>query len=222
MPEETGKPAHKQFNDPISVAKRSKQKLYLSAQADKTAMLEQIIKNVGNAQSLVVIKSKRAADALSSHLQARGIKAAAVHGNKSAQACEEAVKAFKDGELNLLITTDMILQSLGLNEVAYMLSFDLPSEPAHYLSRIGCIKKEGEAISLVSPEEEGQLYLIERTMREEIPQEELEGFVPAPQTQSVTLPGVGKSQKKKPRHRKQKKKTDQTRVGERGKKSADK
>jgi ATP-dependent RNA helicase RhlE len=204
MSEQTPVKPQKIFNDPISVAKRAKQKVYHAAQADKRSMLELIITSSGKA--LVISKSKRGADSLSAELNAKGITAAAVHANKSVQACEAAAKAFEKGEVTALIATDTMMQSLNLGGIALLISYDLPIEPEFYLSRVGTLGEGGEAISLVSPEEESLLYLIERTMRHDIPKEELEGFVPSAETPSEeTAPG--KSQKKKPRHKKVKEKT---------------
>jgi len=205
MPEqidETIKP--KIYNDPISVAKRAKQKVYFAAQVDKSAMLEKIIRGMDKAQALVLIKTKRAADNLSQYLKTRDINALAIHSNKGKQACEIGARAFEEGEIDILITTDMILQSLELKDVEYVLGYDLPIEPEHYLDRIGCMSETGEAISLVSEEEETFLFLIERMLRQEIPQEELEGFDATPKNDAEVKPV--KTQKKKPRHRKQKSK----------------
>ncbi len=196
--------AVKQYNDPISVAKRVKQKLYLVSQADKSAMLEQIIRNFATAKAVVITKTKRGADAVQTYLQTRDINAVAVHSNKGKQACEAGAKAFNEGEVDILITTDMILQALGLTGVEYMLGYDLPLEAEHYLSRMGCVSETGEAISLVSEEEETLLFLIERKMRQEITQEELEGFVPTPESEQI--PKTAKTHKKKPRHKKSKSK----------------
>lgn len=214
MPEKTDEQASpKIYNDPISVAKRSKQKLYLCAQGDKNAMLEQIIRSLNKAQALVITKTKRGADALSSYLQTRDINAVSVHSNSGKQACEAGAKAFNEGEIEILITTDMILQSLELIPVKNMLSYDLPIEPEHYLYRVGCMREEGEAVTLVSEEEETLLFLIERAMRQEIPQEELEGFVPTVSDEKPQQ--TAKSQKKKPRHKKQKSKTKEKKTSSR-------
>lgn len=196
--------AVKQYNDPISVAKRAKQKLYLVSQADKSAMLEQIIRSFSKAKAVVITKTKRRADEVQRYLQTRDINAVAVHSNKGKQACEAGAKAFNEGEIDILITTDMILQSLTLTGVEYMLGYDLPLEAEHYLSRIGCMGETGEAISLVSEEEETLLFLIERKMRQEIVQEELEGFIPTPESEGI--PKTAKTHKKKPRHKKTKSK----------------
>ncbi len=205
MPEQTDQPTKKIYNDPISVAKRTKQKLHLVSGSNKAAMLAYIIKNSDLQQAIVITKTKRDADALSSYLKTQDINATAIHGNKRAQENESAAKAFGEGEVSILITTDMILLSLELKNIASMISYNLPTEPNHYLSRLGSMNEAGEAVALVSPEEERELFDIERVMRQEIPQEEVEGFVPTHDTDEKMQPT--KNQKKKPRHRKQKRKT---------------
>lgn len=205
MPEEIEtQREEKIYYDPISVAKRAKQKIYLVSQADKNSMLEQIIRSMPKAKAVVVTRTKKGADTLASYLQTRDINAIAIHGNKGKQACEAGAKAFNDGEIDILITTDMILQSLALADIDHILGYDLPLEPEHYLSRVGCLSEKGESVSLVSPLEETELFLIERTMRQEIPQEELEGFTPSEQADKT--PQAGNTKNKKPRHKKQKSK----------------
>ncbi|MGB5964244.1 MAG: helicase-related protein [Sulfurimonadaceae bacterium] len=207
MPEQTEQPAEKIYYDPISIAKRTTQKLHLVADCDKAAMLAYIIKSSDDLHAVVITKTKREADSLSAYLKNQGINAASVHGSKRVQENEAAGKAFDEGALAVLITTDMILQSLELINITHMVSYDLPTEPEHYLSRVGCLNERGEAIAFVSPEQEVELIDIERVMRHEILEEELEGFEASPEADTVATPQRTKDQKKKPRHRKQKRKT---------------
>lgn len=207
MPEQTEHPTEKIYYDPISIAKRTQQKLYYVSDRDKAAMLLQIIKDSDDIQMVVITKTKREADALSRYLTNQGINAASVHGSKRVQENETAGKAFDEGKLAVLITTDMILQSLELLRITHMVSYSLPAEPEHYLNRVGCLNERGEAIAFVSEEQEVERIDIERVMRHEIPEEEIEGFEPSPEPDADTLPNRVKDQKKKPRHRKQKRKT---------------
>ncbi len=207
MPEQTKQSTEKIYYDPISVAQRTKQKLHLVASCDKAAMLSHIIKNSDDVHAVVITKTKREADSLSAYLKNQDINATSVHGSKRAQENEAAAKAFDEGELTVLITTDMILQTLELINITHMVSYDLPTEPDHYLSRMGCLNERGEAIAFVSPEQESELFDIERVMRQEIPEEEVDGFVPTPESEANATPQRTKDKKKKPRHRKQKRKT---------------
>jgi ATP-dependent RNA helicase RhlE len=205
MPEQTDQPNYKQFNDPASVARRFKHKIYRVERKDKAAMLAHFIKSSGYEQAVVITKTKRDADALCGYLVTQGLKAAAIHGSKRSEENEAAAKAFAEGEVNILITTDMILQGLGLSSLPLMINYDLPTETGHYISRLGCLDERGHAVSLVSPDEQTLLEAIEWVTKLEIPEAELEGF--AATDDGDALPQRTKDQKKKPRHRTQRRKT---------------
>lgn len=207
MSDQTEPTTHKQFNNPVNIAKRSNQKVHAVERIDKAALLAYIIKNDGIERAVVITKTKRDADTLSAHLQSQKINAAALHGNKSKEACERAAKAFQADELTVLITTDMIFQALGLKELPYIVSYDLPADTEHYLSRMGSLAENGLAVALVSPDENTLLYSIERVMKRALPQERVEGFTPSTGEQAEEAPKRQKSLKAKPRHRVQKRKT---------------
>lgn len=197
MSEQNEQPIAKIYNDPISVAKRTKQRRYYVEEHDKASMLTRIITSQDIKNAVIITKTKRDADALSVSLKAQDIAAAAIHGNKRDQENETTVNAFKEGKLDILITTDMILQSLGLRDISYMLSHDLPFDPTHYLIRLGCLSETGEATTLVSMDQERERFEIERVMRQEIPEEELEGFIPTPVSKSSSK--HTKDKKRRPR-----------------------
>lgn len=208
MPEQTDQPTQKIYNDPISVAKRTQQRLYYVADHDKARMLVHIIKKSELRRCVVVTKTKRDADRLSTYLKEQDIRATAIHGNRREQENEAAVKVFKESGLDILITTDMILQSLALNDITCIISHDLPTEPKHYLSRLGYLSASGEGIAFIDLKEERELFDIQRVMRQDIEQEELEGFIPTSKTDDNASSQDKRTQKKKPRHRKQRKKSD--------------
>ncbi|OIP54394.1 MAG: helicase [Helicobacteraceae bacterium CG2_30_36_10] len=206
MPEETDKPTikpvAKRYYDYVSVGKRTKQVAYFVEQHDKTAMFEQLIKNSDKKQIVVMVKSKRNADALSKYLKEKDISATVIHGNHRVEQIEEAGKAFNAGEINILITTDMILKSLNLTNIQQILSYDLPLKAEEYFVRLSYVDEIGESISFVTLDEEKVLETIEFMMKLEMPQEELEGFTPTPAPQGKRLGQRFKDQKKKPRHSK--------------------
>ena len=205
MSETTQPTTQKIYYDPISVAQRTPQKLYHVAPSDKTAMLTHIIQNTKDIRLIVMTKTKRMADTLATHLNSLEITATSVHGSKRTQEIEAATLAFNEGELAVIITTDMILQSLKLDNITHLISYDLPSEPDHYLNRMVCLKEVGEAIVLISEDQEVELLDIERVMRHEISEAQLEGFEPAPFSVDTVMP-KSRDKKKKPRHRKKKSK----------------
>jgi len=201
MSEETTKKySKKKYYDNVNLGKRTKQVVYFAQQQDKAAMFEFYIKNSDKKQTVVVVRSKRRADELSAYLNAKEIKAVAIHGNHRVEHLVEVAKTFKSGELNILITTDKILQSLELKNIETIINYDLPSEHEDYFSRLILVDEVGESISFVSPEEEGYLAVIEIRLKNEIPQEELEGFVAS----NDEVAHSSKEKKKKPRHRNRK------------------
>ena len=206
MSEQTEQPAQKIYYDDISVAQRTTQVMHVVDTVDKASMLAHILKSIDDLHAVVITKTKRDADALSTYLQAQKFNAAAMHSNKRAQENDAASKAFEEGELNVLITTDMILQSLELTNITHMISYDLPLEPTHYLSRVGCLNERGTSIALVSEEQEVELLDIERFMRHAMQEKEVEGYTGTPEADAALAPKPAKDQKKKPRHRKQKRK----------------
>ena len=205
MPDQT---TEKIYYDPISVAQRTKQKLHLVNTQDKKEILLHLIKSYEEVHAVVITKTKREADALSTYLNAQEIPTVSLHGSKRAEQNEISAKAFESSEVTVLITTDMILQSLTLSNISHLISYDLPNDPEYYLSRMACLKEQGEAVTFVSEDEEVALLDIERVMRHEIPEEQIEGFVPTPASQRSVEPT--KEKKKKPRHRKQKRKIAST------------
>ena len=209
MPEQTeNKTTKKIYNDPISVAKRTKQTVHFVGEHDKPAFLEHILKNNSSKPCVIITKSKRSADELSKYLDSKEIKALAIHGNHRAEQIENAAKSYNAGELNILITTDMILQSLDLSNIELIVSYNLPSDPKHYLSRLGYLKEVGESIAMVSPEDDKLLDAIEFTMKMEIEQVELESFIPTPHSHADKMQKSAKDKKKKPRHSKKRAKKE--------------
>ena len=217
MSEQTTQATEKLYYDPISVAQRTQQHLFFVRLADKPAMLAYILKNSDDLHAVVITKTKREADTLAKSLNEQGVKTAALHGSKRKQENETSTAAFNEGALSVLITTDMILQSLTLSNITHLINYDLPSEAAFYLERVAILREEGESLVFVSEDQELMLLDIERVMRQSIPEAELKGFVPTPETETPVQPL--KDKKKKPRHRKQKRKsankTDETQERER-------
>jgi ATP-dependent RNA helicase RhlE len=192
----------KKYFDPVSIASRTRQGMHKVADHDKMAMLAFIL-NISEAkQSVVICKSKKRADELSIYLNAENHKAKVIHGNHRKSDYTDVAKAFISNEINLLITTDMVLQQLELTNVERIFSFDIPNEPENYFKSLALVDEKGESISLMSPSEEGLFTVIEMLLKIEIAESEVEGFVPS---EVVEARKPTKDKKKKPRHRSKKK-----------------
>lgn len=123
-------------------------------------------------QVLVFTRTKHGANRLAEQLEASGIRAGAIHGNKSQAARVRALADFKEGRLTALVATEVASRGLDIKELPHVVNYELPNVPEDYVHRIGRTARAGStgaAVSLVAPDEAGLLRDIERTMRQSIP-----------------------------------------------------
>ena len=175
------KPAEVSVSPPNSTVKTVKQTLIPVEKSDKTAVLTHLLKENNWFQVLVFSRTKHGANKLVKKLEARGIESAAIHGNKSQGARTKALANFKAGKCRVLVATDIAARGIDIDQLPYVVNFDLPQVAEDYVHRIGRTGRagaSGEAISLVSHDEFKQLVDIERLIKQEIPREELEEFPP--------------------------------------------
>jgi len=205
MSEPLEEPTEKLYYDALSVARRTSQKIHHVNEHDKNALLAYLIKKYSYENVIVITKTKREADALASYLQDQGIKARAIHGNKSSKECTQATQEYNNSEVDVLITTDMILLSQEFTSINHMISYNIPLEPKHYYARLECMHEKGEGIAFVSEEEEHLMFAIEVAMKVEILQEEVEGFETSPQPQKKVKDKTKKLRHKKTKSKKEKK-----------------
>ena len=138
----------------------------------KQATLHKLLEDVSIARAVVFSRTKHGADRIVRHLEASGFSAAAIHGNKSQNARERAMAAFRDGSLRLLVATDIAARGIDVDGVTHVINFDLPNIPESYVHRIGRTARagaDGIAVSLVGEDERGDLRGIERLIRRQIP-----------------------------------------------------
>jgi ATP-dependent RNA helicase RhlE len=134
-------------------------------------------------QALVFCRTKHGANKLAQQLEAGGVQAAAIHGNKSQGARVRALAEFKSGKLRALVATEVASRGLDIKELPHVVNFELPNVPEDYVHRIGRTARAGAsgwAISLVAPDETSLLRDIERTMRQNVPFGVTPQFVVAP------------------------------------------
>ena len=130
-------------------------------------------------QVLVFTRTKHGANRLARQLEADGLSTAAIHGNKSQAARTRSLSEFKNGDIRVLVATDIAARGLDIDQLPHVVNYELPNVPEDYVHRIGRTGRagnEGTAVSLVSPEEIKLLKDIERLIRREIPQQVLEGY----------------------------------------------
>jgi len=151
--------------------------------ARKRELLAHLIHSQGWKQVLVFTRTKHGANRLAEQLEDDGIRAAAIHGNKSQGARTKALADFKKGSVRVLAATDIAARGLDIDQLPHVVNYELPNVPEDYVHRIGRTGragKEGEALSLVCVDEHDFLRDIERLLKRDIPKVVIPGFEPDP------------------------------------------
>lgn len=148
----------------------------------KTELLIHLIRSQDWQQALVFSRTKHGANKIVKQLLASDIQAAALHGNKSQNQRTKALQDFKQGEIKILVATDIAARGIDIEKLPQIVNFDLPNVPEDYVHRIGRTGRAGatgHAISFVSKEEIKLLRDIERLIKEKIGIKKVEGFIPS-------------------------------------------
>lgn len=191
FPKEIERLCQKLLNSPkrIKVARRSleaegvKQVVLPVDNNGKHPLLSHLIRTEQWYQVLVFTRTKARANRLTKKLVRDGIHAVAIHGNKSQAARTKALADFKNGDIQALVATDIAARGLDIDQLPHVVNFDLPNVPEDYVHRIGRTGRagrEGEALSLVAPEEKSQLAAIERLLRKQLPRRTAAGVTMPP------------------------------------------
>ena len=174
-------PLEIQVAKPNSVAATVTHRVHPVDNAKKRDLLLHLLHNDAR-QTLVFGRTKHGADKLAQMLEKSGLRAAAIHGNKSQAQRTRALKDFKSGKIAVLVATDIAARGLDIDQLPMVINFDLPMVAEDYVHRIGRTGRagtEGLAISLVSHEEDGLLRDIRRLLKQEIAVEPIVGFEPS-------------------------------------------
>jgi superfamily II DNA/RNA helicase len=150
------------------------QKVYLVASEDKHQLLVQLLRGDDAKQAIVFTKTKLTASRLAHQLQREGVSADAIHGDKSQSERIQALDAFKQGKVSVLIATDVAARGLDIDSLPMVINYEIPHAAEDYVHRIGRTGRagaSGTAVSLVSPEEEKYLVEIEKLIKTEIKKE---------------------------------------------------
>ncbi len=199
-------------NDPVEVSvspansakKEIKHWVHPVDKSKKTALLIHLIKEKNWHQVLVFSRTKHGANRIVKHLEAKGIRSAAIHGNKSQGARTRALANFKDNSIQALIATDIAARGIDIDQLPQVVNFDLPNVAEDYVHRIGRTGRAGatgQAVSLVCAEELEDLVGIQRLIGELLEREVIEGFEPVeelPETSDLRPPKKKKPKKNKP------------------------
>ena len=168
------------LNDPLRVnvtpklpsVKRIEQQVFFVERRNKQALLRRLIKTQDVRRALVFTKTKRGANSLAERLDENGIKATAIHGNKSQAARQRALESFRRNDVQVLVATDVASRGIDIDGISHVVNFDLPVEPESYVHRIGRTGRagaEGIAVSFCTDSERSELRAIEAFIGERVP-----------------------------------------------------
>ena len=155
------------------------QAVYPVERSRKREMLSHLIRKGEWNQVLVFVRTRYGADKLTEELLFDGIKAAAIHSNKSQSIRTRTLAEFKKGEFRVLVATDVAARGLDIERLPYVVNYDLPQVPEDYVHRIGRTGRAGEngiALSLVCREEQALLTAIEKLLKYTIPRQTIAEF----------------------------------------------
>ncbi len=161
-------PARVSIRPAVTTAEGVKQSVVFVEKADKRGMLERVLRDAAVERAIVFTRTKHAASRLTEQLERAGIGAAVIHGNKSQNARERALEAFRAGSVRVLVATDVAARGIDVDGISHVINFDLPNVAESYVHRIGRTGRAGAtgcAISFCDREERVLLEQIERLIR---------------------------------------------------------
>ncbi|KPK13913.1 MAG: hypothetical protein AMJ56_01120 [Anaerolineae bacterium SG8_19] len=187
FPEEVRRLAKDILHAPITVevARRNapadlvSHEVHLVPTLRKRALLAHLIRSRDMRQVLIFVRMKRDANRLARQLQQDGIAATAIHSDRTQQERTQALDEFKQGKVTALVATDIAARGLDIEELPFVVNYELPYTPEDYVHRIGRTGRAGlagDAISLVGPEETRMLEDVERLLKRTLPRAPAAGF----------------------------------------------
>jgi ATP-dependent RNA helicase RhlE len=141
---------------------------YFVSDERKGPLLRYLIKHNDMQQVLVFTSSVYQAENVAEKLRKNGIQANSIHSKKSQEARTKALKSFKEGHMRVLVATDLIARGIDIQFLPYVINYELPRSPKDYVHRIGRTgraENPGEAISLITPDEQHHFRVIQKKMK---------------------------------------------------------
>jgi ATP-dependent RNA helicase RhlE len=144
------------------------QSVYFVRQSDKRSLLREVLRDPALTRAIVFTRTKAGANRVTRDLNAAGVSADAIHGNKSQNARQNALAAFRNGKVRVLVATDIAARGIDVDGISHVINFELPNEPESYVHRIGRTARAGAsgvALSFCDAAERTYLRDIERLTR---------------------------------------------------------
>ena len=155
-----------------ATAEKVEQGVYFVSKKNKPDLLIHLLEKDPNDSALVFSRTKHGANKIVKQLAQANIKADAIHGNKSQNARQKALGDFKDGDLKVLIATDIAARGIDVEELSLVINYDLPNVPETYVHRIGRTGRasaSGIALSFCDAEERAYLRDIQKLINQQVP-----------------------------------------------------
>ncbi len=221
MPKQMAELSRAYLNNPVrvevappgKVADKINQSLHFVEQAGKNRLLIELLGRHPGEQSLVFSRTKHGAERLKKQLEAEGINAGSIHGNKSQGQRERSIKAFRDGSIEVMVATDVAARGIDIPGIRHVYNFDLPNVAVNYVHRIGRTARAGmagRAIAFCAPAEMAELRAIQKVLALDIP---VAGGTPWAEEVAENRSGRpngakrrGKPQNRHPRHQRRRRK----------------
>lgn len=195
-------PSYVEVTPVSSTVEAIEQSLFYVDKPNKLNLLLHLLKDKNIGTALVFTRTKHGADKVVKFLHRHEITAAAIHGNKSQNARQNALTNFKSGNLRVLVATDIAARGIDIDELSHVLNFDLPNVPETYVHRIGRTGRAGNtgiAISFCDVEEVGDLKDIQKLIGIQIPVIEAHPYPLSNALVNVTVAPAKKPQQKRSR-----------------------
>ncbi len=154
-----------------STAETIQQYLYTTNKSNKKDLLLHLLKNPDLEQVLLFSRTKHGADRIVRNLRKKKIECAAIHGDKSQNQRQKALKDFKASKIRVLVATDIAARGIDIDKLRYVINYDIPNEPETYVHRIGRCGRAGEegiSISICEPEENVYVSDIEKLTKKKL------------------------------------------------------
>jgi ATP-dependent RNA helicase RhlE len=165
-------PVKVQVAPPGKPVERIEQSVHFTPQGDKAKLLEEYLKAHPGEQALVFGRTKHGSEKLMKLLVSWGFKAGSIHGNKSQNQRDRTLTEFRNGELDVLVATDVAARGIDIPGVRHVYNYDLPNVAENYVHRIGRTARagaEGRAVAFCAPAEMGELKDIEKLLKSALP-----------------------------------------------------
>ncbi len=156
---------------PAMTVELIEQRVLFVEQTDKRALLEELLHSSAASRVLVFTRTKHRADQVARHLSRSGIRADAIHSNKSQNTRQRLLHGFRSGAMRVLVATDLASRGIDVDGITHVINYDLPHEPESYVHRIGRTGRAGApgtAWSFCGADERGCLRAIEKLIRRQL------------------------------------------------------